>query len=104
MSLDGATSFIIVWSKDSDTWDVRHSNTWLVQPEFNSCYQMVVVNGPFKNSWQLYIDNDKAWGMQPKDDYAMSACIHQPIIYGVDVQQGWPTGGMQVYLMQPTSE
>jgi hypothetical protein len=57
----------------------------------------------FKNSWQLYIDNDKAWGMQPKDDYAMSACIHQLIIYGTDVQQDWPTGGMQVYLMQPTS-
>jgi len=32
MSLDGATSFIILWSKDSDTW--------LVQPEFNSCCQM----------------------------------------------------------------
>ena len=24
MSLDGATSFIILWSKDSDNWDVRH--------------------------------------------------------------------------------
>jgi len=45
MSLDGATSFIILWSKDSDTWDVRLSDTWLVQREFNSCCQMVARNG-----------------------------------------------------------
>lgn len=45
MNLDGATSFIILWSKDSDTWNVRHSDTWLVQPEFNSCCQMVASNG-----------------------------------------------------------
>jgi hypothetical protein len=48
----------------------------------------------FKNSWQLYIDNDKTWGMQPKDDYVMSTCIHQLIIYGAHVQLGWSTGGM----------
>jgi len=45
MSLDRATSFIILWSKDSDTWNVKHSDTWLVEPEFNSCCQMVAPNG-----------------------------------------------------------
>jgi len=42
-----------------------------------------------KNSWQLYIDTDRTWGMQ-----AMSICMHQLIIYGAHVQQSWPTGGM----------
>jgi hypothetical protein len=43
MSVDGATYFIL-WSKDSDTWDVRCMNTWLVQTKlFTSCYQMVVL-------------------------------------------------------------
>ena len=82
--------FHYLWSKDSETWDVRCSDIRLVQPEFNSCCQMVASNGTWLRILGIfYIDTDRTWGVQ-----AMSTCMHQLIIYGAYVQQGWPTGGM----------